>query len=97
MNHRGLRRNRKVGTMKKIEFSKEEKAAIISRIRAHFEAELEPIGALQAELLLDFFSSEIGFRYYNQGLGDAHAAFARRMEDAAEDIYLLERRAGDKE
>ena len=30
--------------MKKIEFSKEEKTAIVSRIRGYFEAELEPIG-----------------------------------------------------
>jgi uncharacterized protein (DUF2164 family) len=96
MNHRSLSRNRKVGTMKKIEFSKEEKTAIVSRIRGYFEAELEPIGALPAEFLLDFFSEEIGVHYYNRGLRDAHAAFLRRMEDVAEDIYQLEREADAK-
>lgn len=77
--------------MKKIEFSKEEKAEIVSRIRAYFDRELDPIGALPAEFLLDFFAEEIGAHYYNQGLRDAHAALLKKMEDLAEDIYLLER------
>ncbi|MGR9247081.1 DUF2164 domain-containing protein [Rhizobium leguminosarum] len=72
--------------MKKIEFSKEEKAEIVSRIRAYFDRELDPIGALPAEFLLDFFADEIGANYYNQGLRDAHAALLRKMEDLTEDI-----------
>ncbi|MDC7741610.1 DUF2164 domain-containing protein [Rhizobium binxianense] len=83
--------------MKKIEFSKESKAAIVSSIRRYFEAELDqPIGALPAEFLLDFFADEIGAHYYNQGLRDAHAALLRKMEDLAEDIYLLEREEKNK-
>lgn len=83
--------------MKKIEFSKEEKAAIVSRIRAYFETELDqPIGVLPAEFLLDFFADEIGAYYYNQGLRDAHAALLRKMEDLTEDIYLLEREEKNK-
>ena len=77
--------------MQKIEFSREEKAEIVSRIRAYFDRELDPIGALPAEFLLDFFAEEIGAHYYNQGLRDAHAALLKKMEDLAEDIYLLER------
>ncbi|WP_064694674.1 DUF2164 domain-containing protein [Rhizobium aegyptiacum] len=78
--------------MKKIEFSKEAKATIVSSIRGYFETELDqPIGALPAEFLLDFFAEEIGAHYYNQGLRDAHAALLRKMEDLAEDIYLMER------
>ncbi|MBB4249798.1 DUF2164 domain-containing protein [Rhizobium sp. BK008] len=83
--------------MKKIEFSKEAKAAIVSSIRRYFEAELDqPIGVLPAEFLLDFFADEIGAHYYNQGLRDAHAALLRKMEDLAEDIYLLEREEKNK-
>ncbi len=83
--------------MKKIEFSKEAKAAIVSSIRRYFEAELDqPIGALPAEFLLDFFADEIGAHYYNQGLRDAQAALLRKMEDLAEDIYLLEREEKNK-
>ncbi|MGO7959369.1 DUF2164 domain-containing protein [Rhizobium leguminosarum] len=78
--------------MKKIEFLKEAKATIVASIRRYFDAELDqPIGALPAEFLLDFFADEIGAHYYNQGLRDAHAALLRKMEDLAEDIYLLER------
>ncbi|NNH64910.1 DUF2164 domain-containing protein [Rhizobium laguerreae] len=77
--------------MKKIEFSNEEKAEIVSRIRAYFGRELDPIGALPAEFLLDFFAEEIGPYFYNRGLRDAQAALLQRMDDVAEDIHLLER------
>ncbi|MBY5581572.1 DUF2164 domain-containing protein [Rhizobium leguminosarum] len=77
--------------MKKTEFSKEEKAEIVSRIRAYFDRELDPIGSLPAEFLLDFFVEEIGPYVYNRGLRDAQAALLKRMEDMAEDIHLLER------
>jgi uncharacterized protein (DUF2164 family) len=78
-------------TMKKIAFTKEEKAEIVSRIRAYFDRELDPIGALPAEFLLDFFGEKIGPYFYNRGLRDAHAAFLKKMEDFGEEIYLLER------
>lgn len=78
--------------MKKITFPKEEKAAIVARIQQYFSDELDQmIGVLPAEFLLDFFSSEIGAHYYNQGLRDAHAALLSKMEDFGEAIYLLER------
>ncbi|MBX5137465.1 MULTISPECIES: DUF2164 domain-containing protein [Rhizobium] len=77
--------------MQKIEFSREEKAEIVSRIRAYFDRELDPIGTLPAEFLLDFFTEEIGPYFYNRGLRDAQAALLKRMEDVAEDIHLLER------
>ncbi|MBY4587988.1 DUF2164 domain-containing protein [Rhizobium redzepovicii] len=77
--------------MKKIEFSKDEKAEIVSRIRAYFDRELDPIGALPAEFLLDFFAEETGPYFYNRGLRDAQAALLKRMEDLAKDIHLLER------
>ncbi len=83
--------------MKKIEFSKEDKADIVARIQRYFSDELDQkIGVLPAEFLLDFFSSTIGAHYYNQGLRDAQAAFLKKMEDASEAIYLLERLPDDK-
>lgn len=82
--------------MKSIEFSKEEKADIVGRIRQYFEQEFDQsLGTMPAEFLLDFFASEIGHHFYNQGIRDAHAAILRRLEDAAEDIYLLEQQAKD--
>jgi len=77
--------------MKNIEFTKEEKAEIISRIRAYFDRELDPIGALPAEFLLNFFAEEIGPYFYNRGLRDAQAVLLKRMEDMVEDIHFLER------
>ncbi|MDL2408804.1 DUF2164 domain-containing protein [Rhizobium calliandrae] len=78
--------------MKKISFSKEEKAAIVARIQRYFSDELDQtIGALPAEFLLDFFTTEIGPHFYNQGLSDAHAALMAKMEDFGEAIYLLEK------
>ena len=83
--------------MKKIVFSKEEKAAIVGRIQQYFTDELDQtIGVLPAEFLLDFFATEIGANYYNQGLQDAHAALTKQMEDFSEAIYLLERKPDNK-
>ena len=80
--------------MKKIAFPKEEKAAIVARLQQYFSDELDQtIGALPAEFLLDFFATEIGPHFYNQGLRDAHAALMTKMEDFGEAIYLLEREA----
>ncbi|MDE1991789.1 MAG: DUF2164 domain-containing protein [Rhizobiaceae bacterium] len=80
--------------MKKITFPKEEKAAIVGRIQQYFSDELDQtIGTLPAEFLLDFFTTEIGPNFYNQGLRDAHAALLTKMEDFGEAIYLLERDA----
>jgi uncharacterized protein (DUF2164 family) len=84
-------------TMKKIEFSKEEKAEIVSHIRQYFDRELDPIGVLPAEFLLEFFAEKIGPYVYNRGLRDAHAAFVKKMEDFGEEIYLLEREEGTKD
>jgi uncharacterized protein (DUF2164 family) len=83
--------------MKKIEFSKEEKADIVVKIQRYFQDELDQkIGVLPAEFLLDFFATSVGDHYYNQGLHDAQAAFLKKMEDASEAIYLLERQPQEK-
>jgi len=83
--------------VKKIVFSREEKADIVGRIRQYFADELDQtIGVLPAEFLLDFFETEIGANYYNQGLQDAHAALTKQMEDFGEAIYLLERKPDKK-
>jgi len=45
----------------KIEFSDIEKAAIVSKIKLYFREELDQsIAQFDAELLLDFFSEEVG-------------------------------------
>ncbi|MBO9656449.1 DUF2164 domain-containing protein [Agrobacterium sp. SOY23] len=71
---------------------KQEKAALAARIRDYLARETETeIGLLQAEIFVDFLAEEMGYVFYNQGLGDAHAAILRRLEDAAADIDVLEK------
>lgn len=80
--------------MKAVEFSKDEKAQLSARIQHFFDSELDQsIGIIKAELVMEFFAKEIGAAYYKKGLQDAHAAFAKRAEDLADDIYGLERAA----
>ena len=78
--------------MKPIEFSKDERAAIVAKIRSHFDTELDQeLGVLPAEMLLDFFGREIGGYFYNRGLRDAQAVVTAKAEDIADAIYGLER------
>ncbi|MDO8361218.1 MAG: DUF2164 domain-containing protein [Devosia sp.] len=79
--------------MKKITFEKPERAAIVAKIQDYFVKELDSeIGAIPAELLLAFFAESIGPFYYNQGLADARAVFAKSLDDINDQIYGLEQR-----
>jgi uncharacterized protein (DUF2164 family) len=79
--------------VKPIKFEKEERAAIVGRIQGYFRDELDAsIGEIPSELLLDFFSEQIGAFYYNQGLADAKAVLGKVVDDVEERIYALERR-----
>lgn len=80
--------------MKKIEFSREETKAIVGDMRRYFAAELDPIGELPAEMLLDFLKEAIGPYFYNRGLYDAQALLTQRVEDLTEAIYGLEQKTG---
>jgi len=79
--------------MKKIAFSKETRADITGRIQRYFHDELDQeIGAIPAELLLGFFVETVGPYFYNQGLADAQAVFAKSLDDVNDRIYGLEQR-----
>ena len=79
--------------MKPIKFEKEERAAIVARIQPYFVDELDSeIGAIPAELLLNFFTEQIGPFYYNQGLADAQGVFAHALDEVNDSIYGLEQR-----
>ena len=80
---------------KPIQFTKEERTAVGGRIRDFFARELDQdISQLQAEMVLDFFGSQIGGWFYNRGLADAQAVVAAKAEDIADAIYALERESG---
>ena len=79
--------------MKKLKFEKEERAAIVGKIQRYFVDELESqIGVIPAEQLLNFFTETIGPFYYNQGLNDAQAVFAKAVDIVGDEIYGLEQR-----
>jgi len=79
--------------MKPIVFDKAEREAITGRIQRYFVDELETtIGNIPAQQLLQFFGEIIGPYYYNKGLHDAQAAFARQADSFNDDIYGLEQR-----
>ncbi|MBN9347471.1 MAG: DUF2164 domain-containing protein [Devosia sp.] len=79
--------------LKKITFEKAEREAIVGRIQRYFADELEQsIGNIPAEQLLQFFGEIIGPFYYNRGLNDAQAAFARIADSFNDEIYGLEQR-----
>jgi uncharacterized protein (DUF2164 family) len=79
--------------MKPIKFEKEQRAAIVGKIRRYFAEELDgQIGELPAEALLNFFAEQFGPFYYNQGLSDAQAVLSRSLESISEEIYALEQR-----
>ena len=81
--------------MPKIEFTSDEKAEIVRRIKAYFEANLEQeIGQFDAEFLLDFFTEQVGGFYYNRGLQDARTVLESRLESIDEALYEIEHPTG---
>lgn len=78
--------------MSKIEFTHQEKEAMVSKLQSYFEQELDQdLGQFDAEFLLDFFSKEMGAYYYNRGLHDARAIFEERVRTIDDDIYAIEK------
>lgn len=78
--------------MTEIKFDSSDKEAIVRKIQMYFRDELDQeIGAFDAEFLLNFFSSEIGGLYYNQGLLDAQAALSNKLDELNYLIQDLEK------
>ncbi|MDZ4373856.1 MAG: DUF2164 domain-containing protein [Phenylobacterium sp.] len=78
--------------MKPIKFSREETAAIAAKLRPYFRDELDvELRDLQAQMLIDFLSSEIGPFFYNRALYVAQAVLKKRADDISEAIAGLER------
>ncbi len=78
--------------MTAIEFSKEEREAIVTEIKAYLRDDLDvEIGGVDAGFLLDFFAEKIGGYFYNRGLYDAQALISKRIEEIGEAIVDLEK------
>ena len=78
--------------MSKIELDQTAKDEITKRLKDYLYEELNvEIGSFDAQYLLDFFSEQVGYQYYNQGLADALKAFEGKLDEFNELIYLLEK------
>jgi uncharacterized protein (DUF2164 family) len=78
--------------MSDIEFTKEEKAILVRRIKLYFSEELDQeIARFDAEFLLDFFAEEIGPYFYNRALYDAQTILEKKVENITEAFYEIEK------
>ncbi|MVT00461.1 DUF2164 domain-containing protein [Devosia marina] len=77
--------------MKPITFSREETKAIVGEIQDYFREELDQsIGAIPAELLMQFFAEKMGAYFYNRGLYDVQALVRKKIDDVSDEIFSLE-------
>lgn len=78
--------------MSEIEFTQEETAILVKKIKLYFADELEQnIAQFDAEFLLDFFGREIGPYFYNRGVYDAQALLQSKVELITESFYEIEK------
>ncbi|MBO9589325.1 DUF2164 domain-containing protein [Devosia sp.] len=77
--------------MKPIKFDREETKAIVGEIQDYFREELDQsIGAIPAEMLMQFFADKMGAYYYNRGLYDAQALIRKQVDNLSDEIFALE-------
>ncbi|MBJ3784831.1 DUF2164 domain-containing protein [Devosia sediminis] len=77
--------------MKPITFSREETKAIVGEIQDYFRLELDQtIGAIPAEMLMQFFAEKMGAYFYNRGLYDAQTLVRKTMDEVSDEIFGLE-------
>ena len=78
--------------MSTIDFTSKEKEAMVEKLQAYFEKELDQdLGQFDAEFLLDFVSKELGAYFYNRGLHDARAVLDNKLSTIDEDLYAIEK------
>ena len=77
--------------MKPIKFDRDETKAIVGEIQDYFRLELDQtIGAIPAEMLMQFFADKMGAYYYNRGLYDAQLLIRKQVESLSDEIFALE-------
>jgi len=77
--------------MKPIKFDREETKAIVGEIQDYFREELDQsIGAIPAEMLMQFFIDKMGAYFYNRGLYDAQALIRKQVDSLSDEIFALE-------
>ncbi|WP_059170571.1 DUF2164 domain-containing protein [Bacillus sp. FJAT-27445] len=75
-----------------ISFTKQQKDQLISDIQEFFLKERgEELGNLEAENVLEFFKTELGPYFFNEGIKQSRKAAEEKMAQLEEELYSLER------
>lgn len=78
--------------MSTIEFTGDEKAILVKKIKRYFSDELEQdIAQFDAEFLLEFFAKEVGPYFYNCGVYDAQALVESKIDSITESFCEIEK------
>ena len=76
--------------MTEISFSSDEKQRLVALLQTYFDEEMgQELGRFEAEFLLDFIARELGPRFYNQGIADAHSLVTSQLEGIGDALYAL--------
>jgi uncharacterized protein (DUF2164 family) len=70
-----------------IDLPKTTRTEAIASLQRYFEENLDPLGALPAGLLLNFFLEEIGPVIYNQAIADAQTRLQLQVADLTGELY----------
>ena len=77
--------------MPKIDLDKDTRAKLTDGLSRYLKDELDlEVKGFDAQFLLDFITERLGPYYYNQGLHDAQALFAKKIESITDAVYELE-------
>lgn len=80
--------------MSKIELAKDTRDALAQALSRYLKDELElEVKGFDAVFLLDFITERFGPHFYNQGLYDAQALLAKKLDAMGEAILELEKPA----
>jgi uncharacterized protein (DUF2164 family) len=78
-------------TLSKIAFQASKKEQLIQKLQKYISRELDvELGQFDADFLIGLISKEMGSLYCNQGLYDAQAVLADRVDSLTDAIYQLE-------
>jgi uncharacterized protein (DUF2164 family) len=78
--------------MSKIELPKEAADAAAKALSQYLKAELDvEVSGFDAVFLVDFITERLGPHYYNQGLADAQAVLAKKVDEISEALYGIEK------
>ena len=70
-----------------LELTKDQRQAALASLQQYFDRNLDPLGDLAANLLLDFFLQDIGPALYNQAIHDAQTRLTQRIAELDGELY----------